>query len=71
VPEGGESEAFPVPGNALAPDANDFNGTYGTTSIQTTRATQEFAEDLNGDGAVGIPDFNQLRARFNTTSQDQ
>ena len=27
-------------------------------------------EDLNSDGAVGIPDFNQLRAVFGTTSGD-
>lgn len=62
---------LPLPGGTTGPNPNDFNGTDGTMTIQTTRAAQEFSEDLTGDGAVGTPDFNQLRLRFGTTSQDQ
>jgi len=61
---------LPLPVGTTGPNPSDFNGSNGTMSIQTTRATQEFAEDLNGDGAVGIPDFNLLRTRFGTISQD-
>ena len=55
------------------PNPNDyFGGTNsGTMTIQTTRPTQEFPEDLTGDGVVGIPDFNQLRSGFGKTSADQ
>ncbi len=39
-------------------------------AILTTRATHEFAEDLNNDGVVGIPDFNQFRGQFGQRSED-
>lgn len=61
---------LPLPSGTTAPNPNDFNGEIGTMSILTTRPTLEFAEDLNGDGVVGIPDFNQLRSRFGQTSPD-
>jgi hypothetical protein len=67
VPE----SVVPLPVGTTGPNPNDFDGENGTMTILTTRATQEFAEDLTGDGAVGIPDFNQLRNRFGTVSQDQ
>jgi hypothetical protein len=62
---------LPLSGNAQAPNPNDWNGSNGTTVILTTRPTQEFAEDINNDGAVGIPDFNQLRTSFGATSEDR
>lgn len=57
------------------PNPNDFQpgptgDGMGTMMIMTTRATQEFAEDINGDAVVGIPDFNMWRARQGTVSQD-
>ena len=65
------TSVLPLPGGTTGPNPNDFNGENGTMTIQTTRATQEFPEDLTGDGAVGVPDFNQLRSRVGTTSADQ
>jgi len=63
---------FPLPPGTTGPNANDFDGnSNGTMTIQTTRPTQEFPEDLEGDGVVGIPDFNQLRTGFGKTSADQ
>lgn len=63
---------LPLPGNnpTPPPDPNDFDGQNGTMVILTARPTHEMAEDLNNDGAIGIPDFNQMRSFFNTTSQD-
>ena len=61
---------LPTQTGPVSPDPNDFDGNNGTMVILTDRPTQEMAEDLNGDGAVGIPDFNRLRAAFGTTSQD-
>ena len=52
------------------PNPNDFDGQNGTMMIMTTRATQEFAEDINGDAVVGIPDFNMWRSRNGTVSPD-
>jgi hypothetical protein len=64
---------LPLPVGTAGPNPADIDptGEFGTTSILTTRASQEFAEDINGDGAVGTPDFNALRTRFGTISQDQ
>lgn len=71
------NEQFPLqPAAGGGPNPNDFspNGPtgdgQGTMMIMTSRPTQEFAEDINGDGVVGLPDFNPLRARFGSTSQD-
>lgn len=61
---------LPLPPGTTGPNPNDFDGDNGTMAILTTRPTQEFAEDINGDGAVGLPDFNSLRSMFNQTSQD-
>lgn len=58
----------PPTGPIQAPQPNDFNGTNGTMNILTGRATEEFPEDLNGDGVVGIPDFNLFRPRVGTTT---
>lgn len=60
----------------LGPDPDDFQsqgpgeGEFGTMSILTTRATQVSQSDLNGDGAIGIPDFNLLRGSFGLRSID-
>ena len=61
---------LPVSNTAGTPDPNDWDGNQGTMVILTDRPTQEMAEDLNGDGVVGIPDFNQLRSVFGQTSPD-
>jgi len=66
VPE----SVLPLPSGPDGPNPNDWNGEQGTMVILTGRPTQEMAEDLTGDGAVGIPDFNQLRTVFGTTSPD-
>jgi hypothetical protein len=66
VPE----SVLPLPSGTIGPNPNDFDGEQGTMFIGTMRPTQEFPEDINGDGAVGIPDFNQLRSQFGTTSED-
>jgi hypothetical protein len=66
VPE----SVLPLPPGTIGPNPDDFNGEQGTMFIGTTRATQEFPEDFNGDGVVGIPDFNQLRSVFGTVSED-
>jgi hypothetical protein len=66
VPE----SVLPLPAGTIGPNPNDFNGEQGTMFIGTMRPTQEFPEDINGDGAVGLPDFNQLRGQFGTTSED-
>ena len=68
-------QQFPLqPAPDGGPNPNDFEqtpiGDMGTMFITTTRATQEFREDVNGDGTVGQPDFNLLRGRFGTSSQD-
>ena len=68
-----DENVLPLPGpptGNVPPDPNDFDGQNGTMVILTDRPTHEMAEDLNSDGAVGIPDFNQLRGAFGTTSQD-
>jgi hypothetical protein len=62
---------LPLPQGTTGPNPNDWNGEQGTMAIMSTRSNQEFGEDLNGDGAVGIPDFNMLRTRFGQVSQDQ
>jgi hypothetical protein len=61
---------LPLPPNTTGPNPNDFDGQDGTMAILTTRPTEEFAEDINGDGAVGVPDFNLLRPRIGTQSRD-
>jgi hypothetical protein len=61
---------LPLPTGTEGPNPNDWNGENGTMVILTTRPTQEMSEDLNGDGVVGIPDFNQLRAVFGAQSED-
>jgi hypothetical protein len=61
---------FPLPPGTTGPSPNDFNGEQGTMAILTTRPTEEFAEDVNGDGIVGIPDFNLLRTGFGRQSRD-
>jgi hypothetical protein len=66
VPE----SVLPLPTGTTGPNPNDFNGEQGTMFIGTTRATQEFPEDFNGDGVVGIPDFNQLRSFYGSASED-
>jgi hypothetical protein len=66
VPE----SVLPLPTGTVGPNPNDFNGEQGTMFIGTTRATEEFAEDIDGNGAVGISDFNQLRSMFNQSSED-
>ncbi len=69
-------QQFPLqPAPDGGPNPNDFQPTLegdglGTMMIMTTRATQEFREDITGDGTVGQPDFNLLRSRFGTSSQD-
>lgn len=65
-----DATVLPLPVGTNGPNPNDFDGQNGTMAILTTRATEEFAEDINGDGAVGIPDLNFLRTRFGTTSSD-
>ncbi len=65
-----DETVFPLQGNALAPNPNDFNGTNGTMAILTGRGTEEFPEDLNRDGGTGTPDFNLLRSRFGQQSGD-
>jgi len=69
VPE----SVLPLPPGTTGPNPNDWNGGFGqgTMAILTTRPTQEFAEDINGDGVVGVPDFNQLRSRFGAISEDR
>jgi hypothetical protein len=67
VPE----SVLPLPAGTSGPNPNDFNGENGTMVILTTRPTQEFAEDLNNDGAIGVPDFNQLRSSFGAQSEDR
>lgn len=62
---------LPLPAGTMAPNPQDWNGENGTMAILTTRPTLEYAEDLNNDGVVGIPDFNQLRSSFGATSQDR
>ncbi len=65
------NEQFPLqPAPDGGPNPNDFNGEMGTMMIMTTRPTQEFAEDINGDAVVGIPDFNMWRTRNGAVSQD-
>jgi hypothetical protein len=66
-----DEQVLPLPLSPTGPNPGDFNGEQGTMFILTTRPTQEFAEDLNNDGVVGIPDFNQFRSRFGTQSQDR
>lgn len=66
VPE----QILPLPPGTTGPNPNDFDGQNGTMAILTTRPTQEFREDINGDGGVGNPDFQLLRQRFNTVSPD-
>lgn len=61
---------LPLPVGTTGPNPNDFDGQNGTMAILTTRPTEEFAEDINGDGAVGVPDLNLLRTRFGKTSFD-
>ena len=51
-------------------DSMNLGFEMGTMAILTTRPTQEFAEDINGDGAIGIPDFNLMRPRIGTVSED-
>jgi hypothetical protein len=67
VPE----SVLPLPTGTTGPNPNDWNGENGTMTILTARPTQEFPEDLNNDGAVGIPDFNAMRAVFGAQSEDQ
>jgi hypothetical protein len=66
------AQQLPLPTGTTGPNPADIDptGEFGTMAILTTRPTEEFAEDINGDGAVGVPDFNALRARFGTVSQD-
>ncbi len=64
-------QVVPLPPGTTGPNPNDWNGENGTMAILTTRPTHEFAEDINGDGVVGIPDFNQLRSRFGAASPDR
>ena len=70
------NEQFPLqPAPDGGPNPNDFSqgptgDGVGTMMIMTTRATQEFAEDINGDAVVGIPDFNMWRARNGAVSVD-
>ena len=66
VPE----QILPLPPGPIVPNPNDFDGQNGTMAILTTRPTQEFREDINGDGGVGNPDFQMLRQRFGTVSPD-
>ena len=66
VPE----QVLPLPPGTNGPNPNDFDGQNGTMAILTVRPTQEFREDINGDGSVGTPDFNMLRLRFGTQSVD-
>ena len=66
VPE----SVLPLPPGTTGPNPDDWNGEQGTMSILTTRATEEFPEDINSDGVVGIPDFNLLRSRFGARSTD-
>jgi hypothetical protein len=63
-------EVFPLPQGTAGPNPNDWNGEQGTMAILSGRSTQEYGEDVNGDGAVGLPDFNMLRTRFGTVSED-
>jgi hypothetical protein len=67
-----DQSQFPLPPGTTGPNPNDIDptGEMGTMAILTTRPTQEFAEDINGDGGIGIPDFNMLRSRLNTQSED-
>jgi hypothetical protein len=58
-----QPSAEPPPG----PDPGD----PATMFIMTTRAAQEFGGDVDGDGAVGTPDFNGLRGDFGRTSIDR
>ena len=64
------AEQVPLPPGTNGPNPNDFDGQNGTMAILTTRPTQEFAEDINGDGVVAIPDFNMWRTRNGTVSED-
>jgi hypothetical protein len=38
--------------------------------IGIMRPTQKFSGDINGDGAIGAADFNQLCSPFETESED-
>jgi hypothetical protein len=63
------------PGQPVFPTVDDFReqgveGGLGTMAILTSRSTQEFPGDINGDGVVGVPDFNELRLDFNRRSLD-
>lgn len=73
---------LPLPAQTDGPDPEDFvpnafpllppaiSRGAGTMAILTSRPTEELAEDITGDGAVGIPDFNLLRSRFGARSRD-
>lgn len=40
-------------------------------AIVTDRAAVQLEADLNGDGAVGLPDFNLLRSQYGKSSPDE
>lgn len=40
-------------------------------AVVTDRAAVELEGDLNGDGVVGLPDFNALRTQFGQSSPDE
>ena len=65
-----DETVLPLPTGTNGPNPNDFDGQNGTMAILTTRPTEEFAEDINGDGVIGIPDFNLWRPRNGTLSRD-
>jgi hypothetical protein len=53
-------------GTAMTPDPDDEM----TLAIGTDRPAEEFDADVNGDGAVGPPDFNILRGQYLLESVD-
>jgi len=63
-------DILPLPTGAEGPNPQDWNGEQGTVVILTDRPTQDMPEDLNSDGAVGIPDFNMLRSAAGQVSED-
>jgi hypothetical protein len=63
---------LPLPPGTTGPNPADFDteSGNGTMVILTTRPTQEYAEDIDGNGGVGTSDLNAVKARFGTVSPD-
>jgi hypothetical protein len=69
-----DSTAFPAPEDPSEddwrPNPDDPDGGQGTVAILTTRATQQFVEDVDGNGAVGSTDLRAVRLGQGQVSVD-